>query len=147
MAAAYHINDDAGLITVRAEGNVDPKTLQAVGRALLQDAGFDPGLPQVMDFRGLRLPGDPVALADLTAFVEQEFGSQLSGSVAVVIDEDLEAGLCADVYQVTCTVARAELFEDYDQALRWIMRREFVPGVRLLQQQNPTRDGRNHTPE
>lgn len=147
MAAAYHINDDEGLITVRAEGEVDARTLQAIGRALLHDDSFDPDLPQLMDFRGLRLPPDSTSLEHLQVFVEQEFSTQVSGTIAVVIDDDLDAGLCAQVYRVTCTIARAELFEDYEQALKWIMRREFVPRPPLLEQQDSTADRCNDAPE
>lgn len=147
MAAAYHINDDAGLITVRAEGEVAPATLQAIGRALLEDVSFNSELPQLIDFRGLRMPGNPAALERLKAFVEQEFKSRVSGSVAVVIDDDLDARLCADVYRITCTMAGAELFEDYEQALKWIMRREFVPRPPLLQQQNPAQNRCHEPPE
>ena len=63
------------------------------------------------------------------------------------IDDDLDAHLCADVYRLTSSVARAELFEDYEQALKWIMRREFLPHPPLLKQQNAAHDGRNHAPE
>jgi hypothetical protein len=147
MAVAYHINDDEGLITVRAEGVVDPEALQAVGRAMLEDASFDPDLPQLLDFRGLQVVAKSTTLAEFRPFIEDEFREQVNGIIAVVIDEDLEASLCADIYQLTCAIPRAELFEKYDQALKWLMRREFVPRAPLLQQHNSAYDRCDDTPE
>ena len=147
MAAAYHINDDEGLITVRAEGDLDTHAIAAIGRAMLDDAGFDTDLPLLMDFRGVRLARQAEALAELRAFVEHEFRVEVDGTVAVVIDDGLDPRLCADLYRLTCMLSRAELFEDYEQALKWIMRRDFAPLSPLLEQQDSADDRRNEAPE
>ena len=147
MAAGYHINDDEGLITVRAEGVVDPEALQAVGRAMLEDACFDPELPQLLDFRGLQVMAKPTTLAELKPFIEDEFREQVNGIIAVVIDDDLDASLCADIYRLTCAIPKAELFENYDQALKWLMRREFVPRGPLLQKHHAAYDHCDDAPK
>ncbi len=147
MAAAYHIDDDEGLITIRAEGDVDPGTLQAVGRALLKDASFDPAMPQLVDFRGLRVASGRSTLDNLRPFIEEEFRGKVQGTIAVVIDDNLDTLMCADIYRLTCALPCAELFEDYEQALRWLIRREFRPRAPLLQQHDAGYDRRNDSPE
>ncbi len=135
MPLGYHINPDDGLITVQGDGSVSVGEITELVQSLLADGRFDPTLPQIMDFRGLRpiqpgaeQPGD--AIAALQAFLQQEYRSQVQAEIAVVIDEHLESRHCADIYLLTCTMHAAELFADYDQALRWLMRRAFASQCR-----------------
>ena len=55
------------------------------------------------------------------------------GSMAVVIDGDMERELVAGIYWLACAVGGTEVFDDYDHALKWLIRREFAntppPGV------------------
>lgn len=125
MALSYHIDPEAGLITVQGEGEISLSDLLHTGHSLLLDVDFDPELPQLLDFRGLRpiMDGDP---EELREFVQGPFRDVVMGNVAVVIDEHLEDEHCADIFLLTCAVHDAELFSDYDQALRWIVRQAFM---------------------
>lgn len=125
MPVGYHINPDEGLITVRADGSMDADRLRELGSSLLADERYDPTLPQLVDIRGLRLGDDP-DLSGFNEFVQTHYRERVSSSVAVVIDDHLEQRHCADIYLVTCAIEQAELFADYDQALRWLMRRAFA---------------------
>lgn len=125
VPGAYHINTDDGLITVQVEGRVDAADLTRLGRSLLADSDYDPEFPQLIDLRGLR-PDPRGDLETLTRFVHQDYRRRVGGSVAVVIDEHLESRHCADIFLLTCAIHEAELFAEYDQALKWLMRRAFA---------------------
>ena len=53
------------------------------------------------------------------------FGGR-EGSIAVVIDGDMSGKLEAVVYWLACAIGHAEVFDDYDHALKWLIRREFA---------------------
>lgn len=125
MPLDYHIGADQGLITVHGAGTVSLAELARLGERLLVDPAYDPGLPQLLDFRGLRPQADGT-LRELQAFVSGPFRRSVHNSVAVVIDEHLEQHYCADIFLLTCAVDAAELFCDYDQALKWLMRQAFA---------------------
>lgn len=134
MPLGYHINQDDGLITVQGDGAVPLGDLTRLGEALLGDGRYDPALPQLLDFRGLRPHGQPSdgvpqdigVLDELRAFIRERYRARVAANVAVVIDEHLESRHCADIFLLTCAIERAELFADYDQALKWLMRRAFA---------------------
>lgn len=149
MPMGYHINSDEGLITVQADGEMDATMLTELGQSLLADERFDPTLPQLVDFRGLRLGAEP-NLGRLSEFVQEHYRNQIDTTVAVVIDGHLEERHCADFYLITCAMDQAELFADYDQALRWLMRRAFAnASVPLLSAEHEyaADDHGNHAPE
>lgn len=125
MPVGYHISPDDGLITVTAAGQVPLHELARTGESLLADATYDPTLPQLLDLRGLR-PAPGGRLVSLKRFIENHYREAVRASVAVVIDEQLESAHCADIFLLTCAMHDAELFADYDQALRWLMRRAFA---------------------
>lgn len=129
MPLGYHISADDGLITVQGEGNVSVRELAELGVRLLADHSYDPALPQLLDFRGLRPAldtGNEADLARMRSFLQAEYRERVSGNVAVVIDDHLESRHCADIYLLTCAIAHAELFADFDQAVKWLMRRAFA---------------------
>jgi hypothetical protein len=47
-------------------------------------------------------------------------------STAVVIDCDMSQKLSAAIYWLACAVGDTEVFDDYDHALKWLIRREFA---------------------
>lgn len=130
MPLGYHINTDDGLITVQGEGRVEVTELANLGHSLLGDDRYDPALPQLLDFRGLRpnLKGidEDAELARLRRFVQEHYRDRVAANVAVVIDDHLESRHCADIYLILCAIHDAELFADYDQALKWLMRQAFA---------------------
>lgn len=149
MPLGYHISPDQGLITVQGAGAVSVPELTRLGESLLSDDGFDPGLPQLLDFRGLRpvRDADGAAVTHLQTFVQQRYRGRVQADVAVVIDEHLESRHCADIYLLTCAIHDAELFADYDQALRWLMRRAFAGVPLSAEQQDGGCDDPDGAPE
>ena len=126
MSADYHINADEGLIAVRIEGQVDLVEILEFCKRLLADTQFSSGLAQLIDLRGMQLEIADSALRPFSDFVTHRYGPSTNASVAVVVDPDLNAELCAGIYRLSCTLNHSELFEDYDQALKWLMKREFA---------------------
>jgi len=149
MPLGYHINPDEGLITVQGAGDVSIPEITRLGESLLEDAGFDPGLPQLLDFRGLRPASDAdgIAVTHLQAFIQDRYRGRVAADVAVVIDEHLESRHCADIFLLTCAIQDAELFADYDQALRWLMRRAFAGTPASAEQQDAGSDDADGAPE
>jgi hypothetical protein len=145
MVLDYHISPDEGLITIQGAGDVNLCDIARLGRSLLGDDAYDPRLPQLLDFRGLR----PVAegnLDDLRSFVHGPYRDRVAGNVAVVIDDHLEHHHGADIFLLTCAIHQAELFSDYDQALKWLMRRAFATQP-LAEQEDPGHDRADGAPE
>jgi hypothetical protein len=130
MPAAYFINPDEGLVTVRVEGEVDARTLLDTARGLHDDPTYDPSLPLLADLRGMRLALDPSSLEPLNEFIIDRFRAPpRDASMAVVVDGDMDHKLCAAVYWLSCAVGGNEMFEDYELALKWLMRREFAQAL------------------
>ena len=48
--------------------------------------------------------------------------------MAVVIDSEMSRELVANIYWLACAVGGTEVFDDYDHALKWLIRREFANG-------------------
>lgn len=126
MPLGYHISAGEGLITVQGAGEITLEEITRLGQSLLEDPDYDPELPQLLDFRGLR-PVVDGNLEAMEAFVHGPYRDGVTANVAVVIDDHLESQHCADIFLLTCAIHEAELFCDYDQALRWLMRQAFVP--------------------
>lgn len=146
MPMNYHISPDEGLITVNVTGDVRAGELARLGRSLLDEDAYDPDLPQLLDLRGLR-PVPAGELETLRRFVHDTYRPQVAGSVAVVIDEHLERSHSADIYLLTCAIGQAELFADYDQALKWLMRRAFAAPAPSAQQDDAGGDDPHRAPE
>ena len=137
MPATFHIDRNQGLLTVRAHGEVTLRSLVRIGRAMLADPGYDAAMPQLLDLRGMRVVPTPLQgavsasppvsdLELLRQFVHGRYRQRTTGSVAVVIDPHLESAHCADIYLLTCAITGAELFADYELALKWLMRQGFA---------------------
>lgn len=145
MPLDYHISPDEGLITISGDGEVSLAAIAELGQSLLGDTAYDPALPQLLDFRGLR-PLPESSLDELQAFVHGPYREAVAGSVAVVIDEHLEGQHVADIFLLTCAIHQAELFSDYDLALKWLMRHAFAR-YRSAQQENAAGDGADGSPD
>jgi hypothetical protein len=50
----------------------------------------------------------------------------VQASIAVIIDDSLDADTLAGLYHLSCATSITELFDHYDQAIKWLMRREFA---------------------
>ncbi|MEM6708937.1 MAG: hypothetical protein AAF648_09145 [Pseudomonadota bacterium] len=128
----YHIDNDAGLITLSGHDSVDVDELVRCGTALLEDAAFDNRLPHLLDLREAHFDltqrdatQQPVGL---TAMID-EINRRVAASIAVIVPPALPTHQIAEIYRLTCQFSHAELFEDYDHALRWLIKSEFADAV------------------
>lgn len=152
MALDYQINSDEGLINLRGQQHVSLEELFSCAHQMLDDARFEAHLPQLIDLREANIksncealpkaltakePIDPsgtidrassaesAAMADARSFLRR-FNETVASSVAIVINSELPQPDVAALYRMSCLIERAELFDDYDQALRWLIRRAFA---------------------
>lgn len=125
MAPAYHIASDDGLISIQVGSEIDLAELYELAKSVLASEDYDPELPLIMDLRGMRLDWHQDATAPFTRFMIDNFKDR-PGSMAVVIDGDMSRDLVAGIYWLACAVGGTEVFDDYDHALKWLIRREFA---------------------
>ena len=127
MPLTYHIDADAGLINLTGEDHLALGDLLRCAESLLEDSRFDPELPQLLDLRrasfnsAKALPDDPRLLT-----LMNRFNARVVANIAVIVPGDLPKHQIAEIYRFTCQFNRAELFEDFDHAMRWLIKTEFV---------------------
>ena len=126
MPCGYHLNLDEGIVTITASEDVPLADVKCVGRQMLADPQFDADLPHLVDLRGLQIAPSAKDSACFRNFILKEYRPNFSSSVAVVIDHTLDQQSLAGLYHLTCAMAKTELFDQYTQALKWLMRREFA---------------------
>ncbi len=127
MPCDYHINVDEELVTITSTQEVDLEHAMQFGRALLVDAKFISTLPQLIDLRGLVIHGSAAQLSQFQNFVLHEYSRAVESSVAIVVDDSLGRYELAALYKLISRAPKAELFDDYGLALKWLMRAEFAP--------------------
>mgnify|MGYP001827355499 CR=1 FL=1 len=125
MAPAYHIASDDGLISIQVASEIDLVDLYELAKSVLSSDDYDPELPLIMDLRGMRLDWHEDATEPFIRFAIDNFRDR-PGSMAAVIDGDMSRDLVAGIYWLACAVGGTEVFDDYDHALKWLIRREFV---------------------
>ena len=126
MPCGYHMNLDDGLITVDGSDATNFNDLLSVGQDLLADPQFDPNLPQLVDLRGMQVARDSQSSASLRHFAVKAYRPRIHSSVAVVVDDSIASEMLASIYHLICTLEQTELFDHYEQALKWLMWREFA---------------------
>ena len=126
MPCGYHLNQDDGLVTITGSGEVSLSEAIGVGRELLADPVFDPDLPHLIDLRGMEVEQTRDDPNDFREFVLQSYRPMVDASIAIVIDHSLDQASVASLFHLSCAMEQTELFDHYDQALKWLMRREFV---------------------
>ena len=126
MADSYHINQEAGLITVTVDGDFGLPAAISMGRAILGELHFTPTLPQLFDLRGLKTRRSSAESLNFREFVLHEYFARVRANVAIVVDDSLDTRSLAALYHLISRVDMAEMFDNYDQALRWLMRKEFA---------------------
>ena len=126
MPCTYHLNLEDSLITLTCGADATAADLIAVGEQMLADPEFDPYLPQLVDFRGLNVDPDKSTSEAIRDFCLRVYRPRVFSSIAVVIDDSLSARSLSDIYHLSCAMDKTELFDQYDQALKWLIRQEFV---------------------
>ena len=119
MPCGYHVNHDDGLITINSDEASTLGQILAVAEQLLADPQFDPRLPQLVDVRGLEVTRDKTASRAIREFVLGTYRTSVQSSIAIVINESLDERTLADLYHMSCGMEDTEIFDQYDQALKW----------------------------
>ncbi|NKC00585.1 MAG: hypothetical protein GKR90_19125 [Pseudomonadales bacterium] len=134
MPTGFHINQDDGLITVSGSEDVDAIEATSTFRSVLEHPEFDPGLPQLIDLRGLS-SNAPAAHDFLTLerFLLSTYRPKIEASIAVLVDDELDRFRMAAIFHLTCQLPRTELFDYFDHAIRWLIRNEFVEPIRSIE--------------
>lgn len=126
MPCGYHMNLEDGLVTIKGEAQLSLASLVDLGEQVLADPGFDPYLPQLVDLRGMEVARDKAAAEALRHFTLSIYRPRVHSSIAIVVDGSLNEAELAGLYHLSCAMDKTELFDHYDQALKWLMRREFA---------------------
>jgi hypothetical protein len=131
MPCAYHINLEEELVTVTGSLQVTLPDAVELGTRLLNDPEFSSALPHLVDLRGLEMRRSTEESAQFKAFVLNQYRKSVKGLVAVVVDESLDGKALAALYHLMSRVRGGELFDNYEHALRWLMRNEFAATASL----------------
>lgn len=126
MPYGYTISHDEGLIAIHGSELVSLPSAIEIGRGILRDPDFDPELPQLFDLRGLTMMRNSEESRQFRDFSLYEYFPQVQAGVAVVVDDSLDDKSLAALYHLISQIDQVELFDNYDQALRWLMRKEFA---------------------
>jgi hypothetical protein len=126
MPCGYHINHDEGLLTITGTTQVAIEEASQLAEEILIDPEFDPSLPQLVDLRGIKLSRSAASSIDFRDFMLHTYRPNIHASMAIVVDDSLDRHTLANLYHLACNMSQTELFDQYEQALKWLMRREFA---------------------
>lgn len=121
MTAAYHINTEDEFISFKFADGVNLIDLYELLQELLADPEFQPGWPQLMDMRDIDLDLKPGALKPFVRYLAHTYSPRVDGPVAVVLDSRMSADFYAGVYRLACSLPGTEVFDDYGQAIKWLL--------------------------
>lgn len=121
MSAAYHINTEDEFISFNFDDEVNLVDLYELLRDLLEDPEFQPAWPQLMDLRNIELDLKPGALKPFVRYLSTTYSPRVEAAVAVVLDSEMSAELYAGVYRLACSLPGTEVFDDYGQAIKWLL--------------------------
>jgi hypothetical protein len=140
MPPGFHIAEEEGLISIQVSHAVDVPALHNLVSGLLESDGYDPALPLLVDLRGMRLELAKDAMGPFNQFIVSRFKGR-EGSIAVIIDGDMSQKLAAAIFWLACAVGHTEVFDDYEHALKWLIRREFADADTTRERVSAARSG------
>ena len=127
MDRTFHIDPDAGLVTVKLSGDLGLPDLRQLGSDLAGAPDYREDLPQLIDCRGVALDRSRFNPRAFLQFALRFYRARAQSSIAIVVDPTLDRTDMAGLYRLTCALdgarCAAELFDDYQTALKWLMRR------------------------
>lgn len=126
MPLKFHSNQEEGLTIINGDGPMTWDSLHQVLQDLLDSGEDHTTLPHIIDLREVEVDFDTTTMEPFGEFFAVRFGKEVVGSVAIVIKDGMTAEDCAKFYKVASSIDHAELFDDYNHAMRWLMRREFA---------------------
>jgi len=121
VTAAYHINNEDEFISFNLVGEVNLIDLYELMQDLLADPEFQPGWPQLIDLRNIDLDLKPGALKPFVKYLSTTYSPRVNAAVAVVLDSEMSADFYAGVYRLACSLPSTEVFDDYGQAIKWLL--------------------------
>jgi hypothetical protein len=121
VTAAYHINTEDEFISFNLVDEVNLIDLYELMQDLLADPEFQPGWPQLMDLRNIDLDLKPGALKPFVKYLATTYSPRVEAAVAVVLDSEMSADFYAGVYRLACSLPGTEVFDDYGQAIKWLL--------------------------
>ena len=129
MTVEYHINERDELITLTASGSVTSSDACACIDEMLNDPAFDDRFPQLIDLRELEPVGSQENLQHFEEFLLGDYRSKLRAGVAIVVNSQWDEKVCAKAFWFSCMLDRAEMFDGWSQACKWLIEREFNTDV------------------
>ncbi len=123
VAAAYHINSEDEFISFTCNATIDLVDLYELLQQLLSDGEFQASWPQLIDLRKMELDLRPGALKPFVRFLVSSYRPKVDGAIAIVLDDQMSADFCAGVYRLACSFTDTEVFDDYAQAIKWLLQR------------------------
>ena len=125
MAAEYHINEADELVTLRFHRRVSLTQVRDCVNMMFADELFRPDMPQLVDLREARPVGSEQQSVEVENFVTDFYRHKVTATIAIVSNLDWDQELCAWIYWLSCALENAELFDEWTQACRWLVRHEF----------------------
>lgn len=117
---AYRIDSTDGLLEIRGTRSSDASTLALTLAAVLADPSYQRGYNVLCDQRDSRAPSPALVEAIVRLLDEQE---EFAGSRwAVVVADPANYGT-ARLAAVKATTADVQVFDDVDEAQRWLRKR------------------------
>jgi len=149
VAIEYHINERDELITLTASGEISCADACGCIDKMLNDPAFDANLPQLIDLRNAVPVGSSADVTQFQTFVLGEYQPRLGSTVAIVVNQDWHEEVCAKAFWLSCALGLAELFDDWNQACKWLVTREFsanMPEMADLEALEQILEERDHDP-
>lgn len=136
MPCGFHISQDDDLVLITASQTIDLNDAQSTFVAVLAHPDFRGHMPQLVDLRGIDVSvplssdGARENFEPLVHFLIQDYRPRISACVSIVVDDDLHAEATAAIFHLSCQLPDTELFDSYEQALRWLIYQEFDNPIR-----------------
>jgi len=148
MPALVHINEDSQFTSVHIDGSVSVNDLQNLLDTVLEDDTFEVTWPQLVDLRGARIKSDGFSLQILLNSIYTQYRPNIKASMAIILDGSIDGELFASVYRFVCNIPNTELFDDYAQALKWLISQSGnIPAYSLKHPDPGTQNSHQHPEE
>jgi hypothetical protein len=121
MPITYHIDSDAGMLTVVCVGETtQPERLEAM-RAWLNDPAFRPGLQTLCDFTAATSIPTLPELNEIAGFIRSHAAAIGRKKMAIVTSRPLTYGVARQFGALAPGgLLTVQVFKDRDEALAWL---------------------------
>ena len=142
-----YINEDSEFTSVHIDGSVSVNELQTMLNAILEDEAFQGNWPQLVDLRGARLESEGYNLQVLLNSIYTQYRPRINAAMAVILDGSIDGELFAQVYRFVCNIPNTEVFDNYAQALKWLINQSVSSPAYLLKHPNSGAQNSHQYPE